>query len=206
MVAGIDHEDGRFPQLSSLRCAEEVASIVGHGEATVATAVGDPHACFVILQQGGNARVVLDRASRSIPYNRTSSAPSKARNDIHATLSECNPCRAIFGEEDVTGNLEDDEAQGVHVGGFIELAEENLGTNVLAIALALDPLLGGPLCCHAKVANLEVSFIRDEDVGGFQIKVDEAVIVNIFQSLSHMLGITPYPEYTAVHLPDKAQA
>ena len=60
---------------------------------------------------------------------------------------------------------------------------ECLGCEIMTIAFTIDTSSGRPRSRHTKVTNLERAGKVDKDVGGFQIKMDDVVVMNVLQAL-----------------------
>ena len=75
-----------------------------------------------------------------------SSVPGQAGHNAHITFAKRHPGRAIFGEEDIAGNLKNDQTQGVYIGRLVELPEEDFRGDVFAVTFTISPSLGGPRC------------------------------------------------------------
>jgi hypothetical protein len=126
----------------------------------------------------GDAGIVRNRQAIGIAGNGASFAACKRRDRGQVASPESLPGGAVVGKKHIAGNLEDDEAEGEDVGRLVVLSAQNLGGDILAVAFALDALGGWPGSRQAEVADLEITIKGDENVGGLDIKVDEASLVN----------------------------
>ena len=92
--------------------------------------------------------------------------------------------------------LEQDHPQGVHVGALVDgggIGSHLLGAHVAGRAEQLAGLgQAGPVekvgvsgVGHAEVEHLRLSRFLDEDVGGLQVAVDNALIVGVLHRVAH---------------------
>ena len=178
-VVRIQHEAGRVLQLRSLLSAEEIACVVCHRSEGEGLAAGaDAQSDFLAVRHLGDARIVRNRQTVRIASNGASLATCKRRNRAQVAGAECLPSRPIVGKEHVACDLEDDEPKSKNVGRLVVVSAQNLPGNVLAITFTLDALGSRPGSRQAKVAELEITIECDENVGGLNIKVNEASLVN----------------------------
>jgi hypothetical protein len=121
---------------------------------------------------------VSERQAIRIAGNGTGFTARERRDSAQVACPKSLPGRAVVGKKDVAGNLQDDETEGEDVGRLVKLSAENLGSDILAIAFTFNALGGRPARCEAEIADLEVTIESDKDVGGLDIKVDKACLVN----------------------------
>ena len=131
--------------------------------------------------------VIGNRIAVFVPVQAAIGAPRQTRHITKIARAQALPLLAVVREEEVSGNLKGDEADGKDVGGLVELPRENLGTDIFPIAFAVDILWCGPGGGKTEVADLEHAFEGDEDVGGLQVQVDEIGFVYGTNSLQTML-------------------
>jgi hypothetical protein len=125
----------------------------------------------------------LDRHPILIPRTRAPRTPRQAWHITHVAGSQPLPRRAIIRQLDIPRNLQHDQTQGKDIGRLVILAKQDLGTDIFAIAFALDARLGGEGSRHAKVADFENAFKRDEDIGRLKVEVNEAGVVDVAETL-----------------------
>jgi hypothetical protein len=93
------------------------------------------------------------------------------------------PLLAVIREEKVPCYLKGDEANGKDVSGFVKVAVHGFRGNVFPVAFAVDVFGRGPGGGKAEVADFEGAAEGDEDVGGFEVEMDEVCFVDGTDSL-----------------------
>jgi hypothetical protein len=79
-------------------------------------------------------------------------------------MSQTLPRGSVGGKTCIASNLDDDHANSVDVCRLVVTAGQNFRGNIFTVTFTVDIARRGPGASQAKVANLEDTFIIDEDV------------------------------------------
>src|SRR5947207_645681 len=122
--------------------------------------------------------------SRSVTkYVTRLTAPCQTGNVAHVAISKFLPRQTVVGKLNIAGSLEHDQSQGKNVCRFVIVAHEDLGANVFSIAFSIDSRSCRPTSRHPKIRNLKNAFERDQNVGRFQVQMNETRVMDMFQAL-----------------------
>lgn len=92
------------------------------------------------------------------------------------------PSFAVARQVHIRRDLKDHDTECVDIRWLVEAAIENLRSHVLAIAFAIDVRRSRPRASKTEIANLKNALEINEDVGGLEIQVNEASVVNVLDT------------------------
>ena len=117
----------------------------------------------------------------------------------------------LSGHHDVGGGLENRHTEAEDISRLAITPLENLGREVEFVTLALESIVDErvlrrrrtwPDGCHAKVADFEAARVRNEDVFGLDIQMNDSGRVNEVQALStQAMSMENNTRYNAARTP-----